>query len=76
MTGIDLRYGINDWSYYGYITPEVGRLGSWGRAGSLHPSGANFCFADGSVRFIGEDTNVTLLTRLGYMADGNSVTLP
>jgi prepilin-type N-terminal cleavage/methylation domain-containing protein/prepilin-type processing-associated H-X9-DG protein len=79
MTGIDLRYGINDWTYNsstGPITPVVGRLGSWGRAGSLHNHGAQFCFADGSVRFINQDTNLTVLTQLGYMADGNVVTLP
>jgi prepilin-type N-terminal cleavage/methylation domain-containing protein/prepilin-type processing-associated H-X9-DG protein len=77
MTGIDLRYGINDWSYSvpDYV-PQVGRLGSWGRAGSLHADGANFCFADGSVRFLHQDTNLTTLTRLGYMADGNPVVLP
>jgi prepilin-type processing-associated H-X9-DG protein len=76
MTGIDLRYGINDWSFYGLTPPEPGRLGSWGRAGSLHVGGAQFCFADGSVRFISQDTSVTTLTLLGYMADGQAVSLP
>jgi prepilin-type N-terminal cleavage/methylation domain-containing protein/prepilin-type processing-associated H-X9-DG protein len=79
MTGIDLRYGINDWSFTsstGPITPRPGRLGSWGRAGSRHANGAQFCFADGSVRFVGQDTNRTTLTRLGYMADGNPLTPP
>jgi prepilin-type N-terminal cleavage/methylation domain-containing protein/prepilin-type processing-associated H-X9-DG protein len=75
MTGIDLRYGINDWSYPG-TAPQPGRLGSWGRAGSLHVGGAQFCFADGSVRFLGQDTSVATLTLLGYMADGRAVTLP
>jgi prepilin-type N-terminal cleavage/methylation domain-containing protein/prepilin-type processing-associated H-X9-DG protein len=76
MTGVDLRYGINNWDYSPVAPPKYGRLGSWGRAGSLHLGGANFCLADGSVRFVSETTNVTLLTRLGYMADGNAVSVP
>jgi len=76
MTGVDLRYGINNWDFSPVAPPVYGRLGSWGRAGSLHAGGANFCLADGSVRFVSETTNVTLLTRLGYMADGNVVSVP
>ncbi len=76
MTGIDPRYGINDWSFGSYITPKPGQLGSWGRAGSLHPNGAQFCFADGSVRFISQSTTITVLTQLGYMADGSTPNLP
>jgi prepilin-type N-terminal cleavage/methylation domain-containing protein/prepilin-type processing-associated H-X9-DG protein len=75
MTGIDLRYGINDWSFIPGVEPILGRLGSWGRAGSLHPNGAQFCFADGHVRFINQAVNVTNLTNLGYMADGRTVDL-
>jgi prepilin-type N-terminal cleavage/methylation domain-containing protein/prepilin-type processing-associated H-X9-DG protein len=75
MTGIDLRYGINDWSFGNFITPKPGRLGSWGRAGSLHTNGANFCFADGSVHFLSQSVNLTTLTYYGYMADGQTVSL-
>jgi prepilin-type N-terminal cleavage/methylation domain-containing protein/prepilin-type processing-associated H-X9-DG protein len=75
MTGIDPRYGLNDWSFAGLIPPIRGRLGSWGRAGSLHTNGVNFCFADGSVRFLSESIPVGTLTLLGYMADGNVVPL-
>jgi prepilin-type N-terminal cleavage/methylation domain-containing protein/prepilin-type processing-associated H-X9-DG protein len=76
MTGIDPAAGINDWSYptAGFV-PRVGRLGSWGRAGSLHPGGAMFCFGDGSVRFIPQTTTVTILTQLGWMNDGTTPTL-
>jgi len=72
MTGIDPRDGLNNWSY-GTIKPIRGRLGSWGWAGSLHTNGVNFCFADGSVRFLNENIPVATLTKLGYMADGNVV---
>jgi prepilin-type N-terminal cleavage/methylation domain-containing protein len=72
MTGIDLRHSINDWSFHTYIEPRRGRLGSWGRAGSLHPGGAQFCIADGSVRFIDEEVSTATLVRLSYMADGAS----
>jgi prepilin-type N-terminal cleavage/methylation domain-containing protein/prepilin-type processing-associated H-X9-DG protein len=75
MTGIDLRYGINDWSFIPGVDPIPGRLGSWGRAGSLHPNGAQFCFADGHIRFISQDVSLTTLTNLGYMADGHTIDL-
>jgi prepilin-type N-terminal cleavage/methylation domain-containing protein/prepilin-type processing-associated H-X9-DG protein len=78
MTGIDVAsIGINRWDFGIYLpNPRVGQLGSWGRAGSLHPQGANFCFADGSVRFINQNTDQTTLQRLEYMADGQIVAVP
>lgn len=75
MTGIDPRYGINDWTFGGFITPVPGRLGSWGRAGSLHPTGCHFAMGDASVRFVSESVGVSVLTLVGYMADGNVVRL-
>jgi prepilin-type N-terminal cleavage/methylation domain-containing protein/prepilin-type processing-associated H-X9-DG protein len=75
MTGIDVRYGINDWSFTPGVPAIPGRLGSWGRAGSLHPTGAQFCFADGSVRLITESVSISTLTKLAYMADGAAVSL-
>ena len=75
MTGIDPRGGINDWSF-STITPVPGQLGSWGRAGSLHSGGAQFCFGDGSVRFISQSTTVTVLSQLGYMSDGTTPNIP
>src|SRR5262249_9079658 len=45
-TGIDPSAGINDWSFYGYTVPTFGRLGSWGRAGSMHTGGCHFAMGD------------------------------
>src|SRR5207237_3236936 len=72
MTGVDLRYGINNWDFSPYAPSIRGRLGSWGRGGSLHSGGANFLLADGAVRFISETIDPTTLTLLCYYADGLS----
>ena len=37
---------------------------------SHHPAGANFLFADGSARFIGQSINQKTLQQLGHRADG------
>jgi len=44
--------------------------------GSLHEGGANFCLADGSVRFISENINLTVLQYLCSKADGHTFNLP
>lgn len=67
---------INCWTYYTgppTYSIQVGRVASWGMAGSLHPSGCNVTMADGSVHFIGEATDLTVLSAFCTIADGISV---
>jgi prepilin-type N-terminal cleavage/methylation domain-containing protein len=70
-TGIDPAAGINDWSYpvAGFV-PRPGRLGSWGRAGSLHPGGCQFAMGDASVRFVRESVSGNTLRQVATMAEG------
>jgi prepilin-type processing-associated H-X9-DG protein len=44
--------------------------------GSGHPGGANFAFADGSVRFLSDQTNLAMLQALSTRAGGEVVTVP
>jgi prepilin-type processing-associated H-X9-DG protein len=44
-----------------------------GGFGSRHPGGANFCFGDGSVRFLSEKINSDVFRYLGNRDDGEPV---
>ena len=43
---------------------------------SLHPGGAHFCFADGSVPFVSETIALTIYQALSTRAGRETVTLP
>jgi prepilin-type N-terminal cleavage/methylation domain-containing protein/prepilin-type processing-associated H-X9-DG protein len=75
--------GINDWTLIaswtqcgnptatGANAPRAGRLGDWGRAGSMHTGGAQFAMGDGSVRFIRDTVPAGLLQFAALINDGN-----
>ncbi|WP_164101553.1 DUF1559 domain-containing protein [Candidatus Laterigemmans baculatus] len=80
--GVDLTYaqGINFHYCCGWDSPPFqrtpvlnSRLGDWSTAGSMHPGGAQFAFADASVHFLSETTDILVLRRLAYIADGEPV---
>ncbi|MFG0262425.1 MAG: DUF1559 domain-containing protein [Novipirellula sp. JB048] len=80
--GVDLTYpqGLNFnkcCSWYSPPFAEPGarpsRLGDWSTSGSLHPGGAQFTFADGSVHFLSDSVDLLILQRLAYIADGEVV---
>ena len=77
MEGVDVTPGINLWSWPPYISdPIPGQLRSWAEAGSLHPGGAHVLLADGSVHYLSENTDTTILAKLSAIADGQVVTVP
>lgn len=76
MVGIDFGSGdgINNWDHpSNLVPPKFGRLGSWGRAGSLHPGGCNAAYADGSTRYFAETTDKIVTRNLVTIADGATV---
>ena len=91
MTGVDpypsaAHAGINLWHMPWVnhpiwqsppFTPIRGRLRSWwSAAGSLHPGGCHFALGDGSVRYVSETTQKSMLDYLARMSDGEVVELP
>ncbi len=70
MTGADPAAGINNWTL-GAVPPIRGRLGSWGRVGSLHTGGCQFALGDGSVRFVKDTISTTILIQAAQMSDGS-----
>ena len=79
MIGNDLgtSAGINNWIYNNDpARRKVGRVGSWGWPGSLHPNGCMVCLGDGSVRFVPQNTPQVIRENMARISDGNSVDLP
>lgn len=90
MTGVDPHNSVQDaginlwhmpwvhptWENPPY-TPVRGRLRTWwSAAGSLHPGGCHFGLGDGSVRFVSETIQKSMLDNLARMSDGQVVALP
>ncbi|REK30546.1 MAG: DUF1559 domain-containing protein [Planctomycetota bacterium] len=77
-TGVDVRYGINRMGPHFDPPPGVaanpGQLRRYSQnASSAHEGGCHVLLGDGSVRFLSESSDVTLLRNLAYIADGNVV---
>ena len=72
MVGIWLGdYTINNW-YAPWVPLQLpaGKLASWAYPGSMHTGGMHLVLGDGSVRFLTENVDSTIRTRLTYVGDG------
>lgn len=60
-------YFLNTHAQYGFINNPAE---PWRPLGSMHPGGAMFTLADGSVRFVSDTIEGTTYRNLGAMSDG------
>src|SRR5262245_40610887 len=69
--------GITNWIYptAGQDSYKVGRVGSWGWPGSLHPSGCQVTMGDGAVRFIPQNADAVVRVAMAAMMDGGNTSL-
>ena len=68
-TMINTLYGSRERRLFPEMPEDADPL--WvGGFGSHHPGGAQFCFADGSVRFLSESIDPEVFQNLGHRADG------
>lgn len=82
MVGVDLAGcyvpGINRWDHPNYPTyvPKAGTLGEYCGVGSLHPEGVHVLLADGSARFLQENTALVILKAIQTIAGNETEQLP
>jgi type II secretory pathway pseudopilin PulG len=81
MTGVDIGdpAGINAWidpGTWGTYHGANGTLIMWGLAGSMHPGGTHVLLGDGSVHFLNENTNLTILQAMCTIAGSEAVVVP
>jgi hypothetical protein len=79
MVGNDLSAtaGINNWIYNNDPSrKKVGRVGSWGWPGSLHPNGCQVTMGDGGVRFVSQNTPQVIRDAMVKISDGKIVDNP
>ena len=81
--GLDLNYyGINRFDvflgtwYTGNRDRIIGRLAEFGTTGSLHPGGINVTLGDCSVRFLSENTDLTVLFQISTMSGAEAIKIP